>query len=815
MSKDTNNKVAYLDEAVRNIIDRATSLSAKYNQQWCNTGHLFAALMAYINENTATKSVLLKTENHTFFKYITDPKIKESDIVINKVDGVYSILGEKTNIPASENIVSCLKYFKEPSETDKEKTEFANEFIDILIKYQIDAVNFKHKFLILNPINETKLEETITIDRDLLDVCNTLKENYINTKQSQNIYDLIIALFQETRYELSQIFMLLGQMANNGNYNFKTPIIFTVSEIYSDFLSLAQKYKTKNIVNTLKDLDKIPYLRNLNKAIKEKPQLMLEVDDAVQKMEIQLNSEEYPCLVLVGASGVGKTSLVMELARRINSGNVSSRLKNRVIYEMNINEMVAGSKFRGDFEQRCKVVFDACKKNPDAILFIDEGHMIASAGSSKGDDGGDLSLGNILKPYISRGEVTIITATTSGEYKHFEKDKALCGRFQRINIQEPTRETMEFILKGVVTKKQRDYNIKVQENEYGELVDFVLVEGPKFLPNEANPKRSLKLLDGAFAFASQQNKTELNLNDLKSYLISQYGVTISDNKAEDTRVELLRELLGQDEAINRICDNLAACELGLVNPNKPMYSMILSGPTGTGKTHAAKAIAKYFFGNENNYVTIDMSQYGEAHTVSNLIGAAKGYVGYSDEPILISKIKQNPNSVIIFDEVEKAHPNIFPTFLRILDEGELDDAHGNRVSFRNAIIIFTTNLGFNHSTSEAKGAGLFKESAGTTNVLPALKSKFPPEFLGRINDIIVYKYLPESIVRELIDRSTKTYLSRLKADYVIEYSDEDIEWITKTAKVSKEGARNIDKAVQRILTQKIMEIKRGKKECTI
>lgn len=210
-----------------------------------------------------------------------------------------------------------------------------------------------------------------------------------------------------------------------------------------------------------------------------------------------------------------------------------------------------------------------------------------------------------------------------------------------------------------------------------------------------------------------------------------------------------------------------------------------------------------------------MSQYGEAHTVSNLIGAAKGYVGYSDEPILISKIKQNPNSVIIFDEVEKAHPNIFPTFLRILDEGELDDAHGNRVSFRNAIIIFTTNLGFDHKTSEAKGAGLFKEVAGTTNVLPALRSKFPPEFLGRINDIIVYNYLPESIVRELIDRSTKTYISRLKGNYNIEYSEEDIEWIVKTAKVSKEGARNIDKAVQRILTKKIMESKRGVAQCTI
>ena len=165
-----------------------------------------------------------------------------------------------------------------------------------------------------------------------------------------------------------------------------------------------------------------------------------------------------------------------------------------------------------------------------------------------------------------------------------------------------------------------------------------------------------------------------------------------------------------------------------------------------------------------------MSQYGEAHTVSNL---------------------------------------------RILDEGELDDAHGNRVSFRNAIIIFTTNLGFDHKTSEAKGAGLFKEVSGTTNVLPALKSKFPPEFLGRINDIIVYNYLPESIVRELIDRSTKTYLSRLKSNYEIEYTEEDIEWITKTAKVSKEGARNIDKAVQRILTKKIIESKRGVAKCTI
>lgn len=809
----SNTKIVGVSENVISIIDEAAEIAAKRGQSWCNTTHLFNAFLIYMKYNSSTRTLILKSPSRSFVKYVLDDKIQLDTVKAVKKNGTYHVLGEDTEIPITEEIDVIAE--KESSHGDNYR-DFANDFMEIISRYGINSLNFSNIFAVAEPSEEGRVENSISIEQDINAILQNLYNKYVQTGVVQDVYDLLIELFNDRTYAVATLFDLLGAMhVNKESYNFKTPIMFDTDAISAEFIDLGNKYKLRNNINTLKDLDKIPYLRNLNKAIQEKPQLMLEADSAINKMEIQLNSAEYPCMVLVGASGVGKTSLVLELARRINIGAVSNRLKDRVIYEMNINEMVAGSKFRGDFEQRCKVVFDTCKKNKNAILFIDEGHMIASAGSSKGDDGGDLSLGNILKPYISRGDVTIITATTSGEYKHFEKDKALCGRFQRINIQEPTKTTMEFILKGIVAKKQKDYNILVEDKDYIELVDYVLTEGPKFLPNEANPKRSLKLLDGAFAYASQQNKNSLTLEDLKNYLISQYGVTISDNKAEDTRQELLKELLGQTDAINRICDNLAACELGLVNPEKPLYSMILAGPTGTGKTHAAKAIAKYFFGNENNYVTIDMSQYGEAHTVSNLIGAAKGYVGYSDEPILISKIKQNPNSVIIFDEVEKAHPNIFPTFLRILDEGELDDAHGNRVSFRNAIIIFTTNLGFDHKTSEAKGAGLFKEVSGTTNVLPALKSKFPPEFLGRINDIIIYNYLPESIVRELIDRATKTYLSRLKSNYNIEYTEEDIEWITKTAKVSKEGARNIDKAVQRILTKKIIESKRGVAKCTI
>ena len=807
--------MSYITKTAKGIITDAANFSIKYKQNWCNLGHVFLSLRDFLLKNSNIRAYLLTTEHRCFMKYVTDPSIPESSIVPEEKDGYYTILGENTEIPTTEKIVRFIK--SDLKSENSSYTEFANDFLNIMIKYKIDGINFTEIFLILNPVpqKELNMNEGISYQPDILNVTSQLERNFAETQTEQDVYDLVQFMFSDRTYQLAQIFDILGEMhTQKDKYMFRTPDAFETGAFYTEILDLAAKYKSKTTVKTLKDLDKIPQLTNLNRVVQEKPCLMYNVEDTIDRMEIQLNSAEYPCLVLVGNSGVGKTSVVRELARRINEGEVSDRLKDKVIYELNINDIVAGSKYRGDFENRCKNIFEVCKKNRDALIFIDEGHMIASAGGGSSDDGGGTTLGNIIKPYISNGDITIITATTDGEYKHFEKDKALCGRFQKIAIQEPSNEITKSIIQGVINKKQKDYNINLIESN--ELVDFILEEGTKYLPNEANPKRSLKLLDGAFAYASKENKRELCLEDLKMYLRLQYNVTISENKAFETKEALLKELLGQDKAIERVYENLEACELGIVDPKKPLYSMILGGSTGVGKTHTAKAIAKYFFGNENNVINIDMSQYSEAHTVSNLIGAAKGYVGYNEETALIGGIKQNPNSVVIFDEIEKAHPNIFPTFLRILDEGELDDARGNKVSFRNAIIIFTTNLGFNHDTARPSGAGLFKETAGTTNALPAIKKAFKPEFLGRINDIIIYDYLTDNIVEELIYRATKEQMSRSKIKFDVQYTEDEIKAITKDAKVREEGARNISNVVRRYLTKKLIEKKKeGKAECTI
>ena len=795
----------YCTEEVKTIVNYACEMSKDYGHEWCDTSHLFMAIVKFLKLESNQEAYKFKLSNgNTYIKEIinNNPKKELSPV---KKNGFYYLNNEPTEIPSTETIKEFSKFKKEVS--PKIYTEFANEFVNLLMTYNITQMSLKAAFSIINP----KVDSVIAEDKDIMltykadfsDVCNKMADSFSDSREQQDVLDLVNFIFSDKNYLVYNLIQIISEMSETKNkYEFSTPIAFTPSDFYNEVYGLVEKYKIKQVCNKLPDLEKIPQLSNINKEVSKKPVLTLEADETIDKIEIQLNSEEFPCLVLVGNSGVGKTAMVRELAQRINNKEVSPRLLNKVIYELNINDLLAGTKFRGDFEQKCKKIFEVCKKNPNAILFIDEGHMIAKAGSS-GSDGGDVTLGNIIKPYISKGEVTIITATTDGEYKFIEKDKALCSRFQKIAIQEPTNETTTKIMEGVIKKKEHEYGINTSEKD--QLIKYILREGYKFLPNESNPKRSLKLLDGAFAYASKNDSKTIEVSDLKKYIISQYGLTISDNKAQDTKKKLKKELLGQDAAINRICENLEICELGLSDPKKPMYSMILAGPTGTGKTHAAKAIAKYFFGNENNVVSIDMTQYREAYTVSNLIGAAKSYEGYSDEPALICGIKQKPNSVVIFDEIEKAHEDIFQVFLKILDEGELDDAHGGKVSFRNAIIIFTTNLGFDQSTGKPSGAGLFKETIGSANALPAIKKAFRPEFLARIDDIVIYNYLPENIVRDLIYRNTNEILDRAGIKMDVKYTEEEIKEISRLANVTQDGARNIAKNVQRVLAKKILK----------
>lgn len=419
------------------------------------------------------------------------------------------------------------------------------------------------------------------------------------------------------------------------------------------------------------------------------------------------------------------------------------------------------------------------------------------------DDGGQ-SVGNMLKPYMTRGDIQIIGATTNEEFtKHMLPDKAFCSRFSILNIKEPTKAATKEILTGMLPIETAFFKREVQE----ELVDKIIALSDKYALEYANPRKSINMLELACAYSRvfEEKKQVVDPEDIINSIKLRYNIYISDDKIRDTK-EGFKQVLGQEDAVNQIMRDLDIVDAEITDPQRPALSMLFCGPSGTGKTFCAEIIAKTFFGSEENIVKLNMGEYSSEMDVSKLVGSAAGYVGFDTEPALIKGVREKPCSIILFDEIEKAHRSVQKTLLNILDKGEMQDNKGNRVSFRNNIIIFTTNLGCTHETGHATGMGLVKISAETSDkarVEKAIKDYFSPEFLGRLDDIVYYKGLTKDVLSQLVDRYVNEYKSRSVKEEVrsLELSDADKETIYKEAKVETQGARGIRKAVQKQLAK--------------
>lgn len=796
-------KKKFITDAVETVISGATEISFKNNQNWCNTGHLFWSLMKFLSNAGTAKTFSIEFDNGyhhivTLSSDVDEPKLQN-------LDGEWVLNGKSITVISSQNVTKCTLISE--GKNDKTYAELADKFNAILSKYDITYLNYKYCFNIANPVGKNEIENSITIQPDLKNLIKQLQDRFLATRTVQDIPQLIEILFTSEAYDVRKIFDFLStSMFDEPRPNFNVPKNFKPAAFYNDVIALIREINKTTYVKTIEQLDQIAELNNLNKLVSTKNLKYADVDDTIEKMEVSLNSDSLKSFVLVGPAGCGKTSKVWELADRINKQQVSERLKNITIYELSISKLVSGCTFRGSFEEKVENILTTVSKYKDAVLFIDEGHTLISAGASSSSDGGDTSFGNIIKTYLDRGDVSIITATTDTEYKYFEKDHALARRFRKISITEPNKEQTRTILGTVLPTKEISYGIKC--DNHIELIDSVLMYGEKYVPGLANPARSTSLLDGAFAYAAKHNKKVLSCEDIISYIKLQYGLTITSTKADDTKKELLERILGQEKAIDKIHRALTLCELGIVDTNTPLYTMIMAGPTGVGKTASAKLIAKEFFGSEKNIVIEDMTRYSEQHSASGLFGTTPGYVGYDEETSFLKKVKNMPNCVVLFDEIEKAHENIFPTIMQILDEGVCEDNHGNVVSFKNTIIIFTTNLGFDHDSNKASGAGIIKTVAGTTNVIPMLKKAFKPEFLGRINDIITFDYLNKDVVNTIINRTAQEMLANSlyakKHGTDIHFTEAEIKEITKLGNIEQEGARNLRHAVQKVLGQKII-----------
>ena len=567
---------------------------------------------------------------------------------------------------------------------------------------------------------------------------------------------------------------------------------------------------------------------------------------------------------LIGEPGVGKTAVVEGLAERIVSGDVPFYLKDKIVYKVDLTMLVAGTKYRGDFEDRIKKLLERAKSDDTVILFIDEIHNIVGAGGSEGS----LDASNILKPYLERGDIQIIGATTFDEYrKYIEKDSALERRLQTITVEEPTVEETIKILKGIRKKFEEYHRVKITDEALIEAVTLserYLTE--RFLPDkaidvmdEAMSKKRTKVkgedsskilkeqlesiieekkaavLKQDFLCAARlrdeervvedkiskdsleaSNKYEVVDNSVIEEVVSTWsGVPVSqmtDNellKLRNFEKNLSDKVIGQGEAISVIDRAIKRSKVGLKDPNRPIGSFLFVGPTGVGKTYLAKRISFELFGDENKMTVVDMSEFMEKHSVSKLIGSPPGYVGYEEGGRLTESVRKNPYQVILFDEIEKAHPDIFNALLQILEEGRLTDSKGKVVDFKNTVIIMTSNAG----TSDLKKKNTYGFGGGeeTENeaikgkVEKALKEMFKPEFLNRVDEIVVFNTLNQESVKKIVNLEIEKIKSRIKDKYELEVTDDFLTHVAKEGYSDTYGARPIKRVLMKSLEDVISE----------
>lgn len=580
-------------------------------------------------------------------------------------------------------------------------------------------------------------------------------------------------------------------------------------------------------------------------------------------------SKNNPCLI--GEPGVGKTAIAEGLALKIVNGEVPELLLNKTIYSLDLTSMVAGTKYRGDFEERIKKAMDEVIENKDVILFIDEIHNIMGAGAAEGA----VDAANILKPSLARGEIQVIGATTISEYrKNIEKDAALERRFQPVTVGEPTEEETVAILKGLRDKYEAHHKVKITDDAIESAVKLSSrYINDRFLPDKAidlvdeaasvvrlnaytlpqnlkDMEDEIKRLDAEMqdAVTNQEFESAATLrdkeNELKKLLdeektkwknsssheakavtseeiaqvVSSWtGVPVAQlTKEESERLLNMEEILhkrivGQDKAVSAISKAIRRGRVGLKNPNRPIGSFIFLGPTGVGKTELCKSLAEAMFGDENAIVKLDMSEYMEKHTVSKLIGSPPGYIGFDEGGQLTEKIRRKPYSVVLFDEIEKAHPDVFNMLLQILEDGVLTDSQGRRVSFKNTIIIMTSNVGASKITDEKQALG-FGQSDGKPLsieelVMPDLKRTFKPEFLNRLDDIIVFNQLDEDDIKEIARRMLKSLQKRTEdLGITLSFTDDAIDELAKEGFDKIYGARPLRRAIQSKIEDRLSEL---------
>lgn len=701
------------------------------------------------------------------------------------------------------------------------------------LKLDITKINSQVDMITDNYVKEILIDTTILSDElgiemsvELLMVALIRNENLASELMKKHgvTYDnLSYLIFNNSRDEIEDKF---SKIENDKKMS------MSMNEELNDMSDLTVRKKSKSDTPTLN-----AFGTNLNElASKGELQRIIGREKELERMMIVLMRKNKSNPLLIGDPGVGKTSLAEGLAYKIVNGDVHNWFLNKTIFTVDLASMVAGTRYRGEFEERLKNLVKELKANPNIIIFLDELHTLIGSGASPGSMDG----ANILKPELSRGHLQVIGATTYSEYKeHISKDGAICRRFQNINLVEPTAQQTIEIIKGIRDKYEDYHEVTLTD----ELIEKVVKYSERYISTKKFPDKAIDVIDELSAFVNYNNgnlsdeymeirkeleNAEKDVNNAKKKLkelissvdfikaaevrdelkqLNAKARTISAkldnelknktlvNKIEPTEDDVLKtialmtgiptekmddvsidyllkledklnaKVIGQKEAVEIMCQGIIRQKTGIKDPNKPLVYLFL-GQTGTGKSMLTKEIAKEVYGSESNFIRINMSDYQDSYTVSNLTGSAKGYVGSESGSFLYEKVKHNPNSIILLDEVEKAHSNVFNAFLQIFDEGQAITNDGEVISFKETIIVMTSNLGVREVAETEKSFNLYQSKENTNKqkneaYMKALKAKFSPEILNRITKIITFNPIGEENVIKIAENETDKLVKRL------------------------------------------------------
>ncbi|MEJ8765452.1 AAA family ATPase [Oceanobacillus sp. HCA-5259] len=556
----------------------------------------------------------------------------------------------------------------------------------------------------------------------------------------------------------------------------------------------------QNQENVYDALDR--YAVNLNKEYLEgKIERVIGRSDEINDIIRILTRKIKNNAILIGSPGVGKSAIVEGLVQKIVDKDAPKNLENKIVYNLDMSALVAGARYRGDFEERLKTVLNEVRdSNNQIILFIDEIHTIVGAGRTEGS----MDAGNILKPMLARGEIRCIGATTQDEYReNIEKDKALERRFQRVMVHEPTVQDTIEILKGI----RQNYELFHETTITEEAIEAAVKLSVRYITDRFLPDKAIDLMDEASAVKYiKLNNPLLNdglvnvdnavtEDDIKNVVERLTGIKISgimENEREkllNLEDELRKHIIGQDEAVSKVSESVLRSRAGVQNPNQPTGSFLFLGPTGVGKTQLAKSLAQVLFGSELDMARLDMSEYMEKHAVARLIGPPPGYVGYDEGGQLTEAVRHRPHSIVVLDEIEKAHPDVFNLLLQVLDEGRLTDSQGHTVDFKNTILIMTSNIGspILLQAIESDGEILLDIK---NKVTQQLRHHFRPEFINRIDDVLIFNPLRQKHMHQITMLMINDLNQRLKdKNMAVSLDKEAVEWIAENGYDPLYGAR--------------------------